>query len=52
MHIGTFMPVTEKEMLYLNLWKQAQRVSDLFENISVKIRFIYCKHMKAEQTYF
>ena len=40
MRIGTFMPVTEKEMLYLNLWKQAQRVSDLFENITVKIRFI------------
>ena len=46
------MSVTKKEMFCLNLWKQSQSVSELFENITVKIRFIRCKYMKAKQPYF
>ena len=37
-----------KKMLCLNLQKQSQTFPDSFENISVNIRFIHCKHMKGE----
>ena len=46
--IGTCMSVAQK-MLCLNLRKPSQMVSDSSENITVKIKFIHCKHMKAEQ---
>ena len=36
----------------VNAVMESERVSDLFENIGVKITFIHCKQMEAEQTYF
>ena len=48
MCVGSCMRVTQKKMLCLNLQKQSQTFPDSFENISVNIRFIHCKHMKGE----
>ena len=52
MRIGTCMSVTQKEMLCLNLWKQSQRVSDSFENMTVKIRFIHYKPYESREDIF
>ena len=46
MRLGTRMLVTKK-MFFSSLSKQWQSVSDSFENIAVKIRFIPYKYMKA-----
>ena len=46
------MSVAQKEMLYLNLWKQSQRVSDSFENMTVKIRFIDYKPCESREDIF
>ena len=36
----------------MNTLTKLQKVSDSFENIVVKIRFIYSIHLKADQIYF
>ena len=51
MRIGTCVSVTQKNALF-KLMKESQMVSDSFESMTVKIRFIHYKPMKAEQTYF
>lgn len=43
--IGTYRSMTQKQMFWFNF----QNVSDSFENIKVKIKFI---QSKTEQTYF
>ena len=52
MRIGTCMSVTHKKNALFKLMKESQIVSDSFESMTVKIRFIHYKPMKAEQTYF
>ena len=53
--IGTGISVKQKKnalFKLMNTLTKLQKVSDSFENIVVKIRFIYSIHLKADQIYF
>ena len=55
MSIGTGISVKQKKnalFKLMNTLTKLQKVSDSFENIVVKIRFIYSIHLKADQIYF
>ena len=53
-HCNFYVKDTKRNALFINLMKtftESHRVSDSFENVSFKIRFIHYEHMKADHRY-